>query len=308
VPPDTLVRAPTLRDVAAIADALAAHDRAALGPGAASEEEIRSWFSLPGLDPANDMRVAVAADGVVLAYADIAGGNGPEAPLSLDLRARPGATDAAAGVLRAMEKRAASRGAPPRPLRAWVPGNDTEGQALMAAAGYEPVRRAYRMAIELDREPDEADWPAGLSPTTFSPGADDEAVYEAQMDAFADHWGFQRLPYDQWRHLSFSVGFDPGLWFLVRDGGEVAALCLCREQASDEPEAGWVATLGVRRPWRRRGLGTALLLHAFHELRARGCPRAALGVDAENTTGAVGLYERAGMRPVRWSDTYQRVW
>ena len=55
----------------------------------------------------------------------------------------------------------------------------------------------------------------------------------------------------------------------------------------------------MRRPWRGRGLGRALLREAFAELRRRGLPRAYLGVDSENPTGAMGLYESVGMRPKR---------
>jgi ribosomal protein S18 acetylase RimI-like enzyme len=68
-----------------------------------------------------------------------------------------------------------------------------------------------------------------------------------------------------------------------------------------------VGVLGVRRPWRRRGLGLALLHASFREFRARGLPRALLGVDSENTTGATRLYERAGMRVERTSDSYEKV-
>ena len=69
---------------------------------------------------------------------------------------------------------------------------------------------------------------------------------------------------------------------------------------------GWVSVLGVRPRWRRRGLASALLLHAFGEFHRRGRKRVGLGVDAENTTGAVALYERVGMRPVRRFDTWER--
>ena len=69
---------------------------------------------------------------------------------------------------------------------------------------------------------------------------------------------------------------------------------------------GWIRALGVRPRWRRRGLGTALLLHAFGALYARGQRRIGLGVDAENTTGAVRLYERAGMRAAWQADIYER--
>ena len=64
--------------------------------------------------------------------------------------------------------------------------------------------------------------------------------------------------------------------------------------------------LGVRRPWRRRGLGRALLLEAFARFRERGCHAAALGVDGENTTGAVRLYESVGMRVAHRADVYER--
>jgi mycothiol synthase len=58
---------------------------------------------------------------------------------------------------------------------------------------------------------------------------------------------------------------------------------------------GWVASLGVRRPWRRRGLGQALLLHSIGELYDRGRRHIGLGVDVDNPTDAPRLYERAGM-------------
>jgi mycothiol synthase len=150
-------------------------------------------------------------------------------------------------------------------------------------------------------------WPAGLRPRVFVPGQDDERVHRAQMDAFADHWDFHRTPYDEWRAWSFAPPHDPALWFLVEDRGEVAGVCLCRPRRGDEAGLGWVEVLGVRPPWRRRGLARALLLHAFRQLRARGATRVGLGVDAENVTGAVALYESVGMRQVRRSDVYEKA-
>ncbi len=91
------------------------------------------------------------------------------------------------------------------------------------------------------------------------------------------------------------------------DGDEIAGLSLCRSSEGGDPDLGWVDILAVRRPWRRRGLALALLLHSFHELRARGRPRVGLGVDAENLTGAVRLYERAGMAPTQQHDVYEAV-
>jgi ribosomal protein S18 acetylase RimI-like enzyme len=74
-----------------------------------------------------------------------------------------------------------------------------------------------------------------------------------------------------------------------------------------EPYGGYVDQLAVRRPWRRRGLGSLLLLTAFAALRERGCPEAVLGVDSDNPSGAVGLYERLGMRRSTTHDFYEKV-
>lgn len=131
-------------------------------------------------------------------------------------------------------------------------------------------------------------------------------MYDAILDAFADHWDFVPTVYDEWEHFTVrSTDFDPALWFLAMEGDEIAGFSLCKSER--RPNTGHVGVLGVRLPWRNRGLGLALLLHSFHELRARGRPKADLGVDAENTTGAVRLYERAGMSVVRRSDSYERA-
>ena len=115
----------------------------------------------------------------------------------------------------------------------------------------------------------------------------------------------ERQTYDEWRYWTFTEPFDPSLWFLAEDGQELAGVCLCRPERHGDADLGWVSVLGVRRPWRRRGLGLALL-HAFAELRGRGKRRLGLGVDGSSPTGAVQLYERAGMRVARRFDFYER--
>jgi ribosomal protein S18 acetylase RimI-like enzyme len=127
------------------------------------------------------------------------------------------------------------------------------------------------------------------------------------MDAFADHWDFHRGPLEEW--LSYNVrdhAFDPSLWWLAEDGDELVALSLNQWHFSGDPQYGWIGILGVRPAWRRRGLATALLRHSFRDFRERGATRVGLGVDGENTTGAVRLYEKAGMQVVRRNDTYEQ--
>jgi ribosomal protein S18 acetylase RimI-like enzyme len=162
------------------------------------------------------------------------------------------------------------------------------------------------MEVDLDAEPAPPSLPVGLVVRAFVPEQDDEVVYQAHQASFADQFEFVREPYESWRHWSFREPFDPSLWFLAEEGAEIAGICLCRPEWGADSELGWISVLGVRRPWRTRGLGLALLLHAFAELRERGKSRVGLGVDGSNPTGAVRLYERAGMCVTRRSEHHAK--
>jgi GNAT superfamily N-acetyltransferase len=154
----------------------------------------------------------------------------------------------------------------------------------------------------------EPEWPPGITVRTADLDADARAIHEAVVDAFSDHYGFVRQPFEAWLHFRTRfVEAEPDLWFLAMDGAEIVGTALCSSKRPAEPDLGWVSTLGVRRRWRRHGLALALLRHAFRVLADRGVPRAGLGVDAQSLTGATALYEKAGMRVVRESFEYERV-
>jgi mycothiol synthase len=172
--------------------------------------------------------------------------------------------------------------------------NDKAGRQLHENNGFQPVRFFYRMQIELDQEPQPPSWPEGIQLSTYQPGQE-RLYFEALQESFRDHWGFTPWNYDSWlkRNINRS-GFEPDLFLIAWSGGEIAGASLCRRRQED----GWVGQLGVRRPWRKQGLGMALLQQSFFEFYRRGIPRIALGVDASNETGATRLYERAGMQPI----------
>jgi mycothiol synthase len=300
VPPDATLRAPTLEDapaVAALLNRIADADQA----GWVDEEAIRNWFTNPNLPIAEDAVVAERA-GELVAYADVYRGGEDRDKVWGDLRVAPEerAGKVLARLVDWMEERAGAAR-----FRLSFPERIAELRAELERRGYEPVRYSFEMEIELDEEPPPPEWPDGISVRTFRPG-EERRIYEADTEAFADHWDFTLQPFEEWRHWHMEDGFEPGCWFVAEQEGEIAGISLCRAEREGRPDMGWVATLAVRRPWRRRGLGLALLRHSFRELRARGRERAGLGVDGENTTGAVRLYERAGMHVVRRADTYER--
>jgi mycothiol synthase len=170
---------------------------------------------------------------------------------------------------------------------------DARAPALFAARGYREVRRFWEMAIDLEESPASPQLPDGMRIESFVE-SDARPFHDALDEAFHDHWEHHPRPFEEWwDEKRAAPDYDPTLWFLVRDGDEIAAVV---RNDSNRNGGGWVGALGVRRAWRGLGLGRALLLHTFGEFHARGTTRVGLGVDAENATGATTLYERVGMR------------
>ena len=200
------------------------------------------------------------------------------------------------------EGRAVAAGIPR--VHTWVPALDPSAAALCESRGYSEVRRFYDMAIELTEPVPEPTLPEGLAIETFVED-DARAFYDALDEAFQDHWENHPRPFEQWWEEKLAApDYDPTLWFLIRDGGEVAAT------VRNDPErngGGYVGAIGVRRPWRGRGLGKALLLHTFGEFQRRGQTRVTLGVDAANPTGATKLYERVGMHVEMEGIVFEKV-
>ena len=130
----------------------------------------------------------------------------------------------------------------------------------------------------------------------------------ALNDAFSEDPAWQEVTPARFkgavpRSASTSI---PALWFLAWDGDELAGFALDYPQLGTEVGLGHVNWLGVRKPWRRRGLAEALLRQSFRELYARGKRRTALGVDAQNVTGALRVYERVGMHAMHRFGTWQK--
>lgn len=177
-------------------------------------------------------------------------------------------------------------------LQTWTLAADREALELFTERGYREVRRFYDMSIELDGPQAQLEPPDGFAIEVFRT-EDARAFHDALDEAFEDHWEYHSIPFDEWwREKQASSGFDPSLWFLVGDGEEVVATI---RNDAERNGGGYVGALAVRRPWRGRGLGRALLLHTFAEFQRRGFDRVTLGVDAENPTGATALYESVGM-------------
>jgi mycothiol synthase len=278
------------------------------------ESDFASEWQEPGYDLSQDSRLVFAPDGDLAAYYEMYCAE----PYNIAYvwgRTHPAHANRglASYLLGWAERRAlqatlrAPEGAMTSVQGSVIAINAAAGR-LFDQHGYENIRTYLRMMIDLNEAPPAPQWPAGIRVRTLRPGVDERAVVAVIQDSFRDHWGFTEHNLDdeveRWIvNTRENPRYDPELVFMAvtedEHGAEqVAGLSYCTRYISDDPGMGWVQTLGVRRPWRKQGLGLALLLHSFAAFHQRGMPRVGLGVDAESLTGATRLYEKAGMRPV----------
>ena len=172
---------------------------------------------------------------------------------------------------------------------------DSAAGRLLESLGYDAVRVFREMRIELEAPPRAPEWPDGLRAVPFNPERDAVEFHAAHEEAFADHWDYTPRDFEAWSKLSLAdERFDPALWCVVRAGDEIAA---GTRATGDTYGGGFIHALFTRRPWRRQGVGAALLADSFGRFWERGEHSVGLGVDAGSDTGAFRLYERAGMTP-----------
>ena len=272
-------------------------------------EELREIWEDPKLDISTDSFVVTDPNGKVVGYEEFYN-RSEHASLIGDGYVHPNHLGKGIGttLLRALDERARTEMAKADPeLRVYIRNGmaigDTIAREMHEDEGYKPIRFFWRMEIELDDAPPTAVFPNGIELRPFDEAAHSRLVYEANEEAFSDHWGHTPLPLDEWKRRNIeSSEYNPELWFIAWDGSEVAGYAICRYRNGN----GWVGSLGVRRPWRKKGLGLALLYHTFGEFYKRGQMSIGLGVDASNPTGATRLYERAGMKVGSEYVTYEK--
>lgn len=288
------LRPPRDDDFDAILELMNAHQLALFGKADVTADELRTWLTTPSVDLQRDVRL-LERDGRLVGYVDADKTKNEPVRWWSDVKLAPDvdAAQVLPELLGWLEERA-DEGL----LRVWTSADDERLLPLYREDGFDVTRHSYRMEIALDGEEREPSWPDGLHVRTFEPD-DEHRLYEVVVEVWRDTTEPIGEPLEEFRHWTTQrEGFDPTLWFLVFDGDELAAFALCNPDEVDA-DTGYINLLGVRRAWRKQGLGEALLLHSFGVFRERGYTRATLGVDASSPTGATRLYERAGMRVYR---------
>jgi mycothiol synthase len=186
---------------------------------------------------------------------------------------------------------------------------ETAHRALLAGAGFEPVRHFFLMRRpRLDDVPDPP-LPEGLE---LRPVTEEQRrpILEAEFEAFEDHWGSRERTEDSFAVTLSRPELDTDLWVVAWDGDQVAGVVenwiWSEENAELGVKRGWLERISVRRAWRRRGLARAITAESLRRLSAAGMEEGMLGVDSENANGALGLYEGLGFEVYSRAAAYRR--
>jgi mycothiol synthase len=182
-------------------------------------------------------------------------------------------------------------------------------RALLEGNGFEPIRWFFDMRRPTLDDIADAPLPGGLEIRPIT--ADQHrAIFDAERDAFRDHWSAREQTDEDFKLTYSRPELDTGLWVVAWDGDEIAGVVQswiwAEENVTHGVDRGWLEHISVRRAWRRRGLGRAITAEALRRLAAAGMTEAMLGVDAENPTGALGLYQGLGFEVHQRSTTYRR--
>ena len=179
----------------------------------------------------------------------------------------------------------------PRLLATEIPTQDSRALAMATALGFAPDRHEYEMTIDVDPSTPAPRWPMGVSVVAVRGEEDAVLVTDLLEVSFADHPGNAPFSLETITHVLGDALLNRDASVVVRDDEGPVGLVLCR----DRPATGYVWVIGVVPRARRRGLGMALLQHAFHRYATAGRTTVELDVDGGNDSGALTVYERAGM-------------
>jgi len=310
------LRFATMDDLEAAVDLTNIRSMADIGEGDITVARMRGWWLEPERNLATDNWLISAPDGQLAAYADYSEYD-PYEENGFDYAVHP--NHVGIGLEQVIYQTAERRSQQSIPkaspdarvtLQTRVWASNHVDQTLLTECGYEQVRVWNRMLIEMHHLPPEPIWPSAISVRTLLPGEVD-AVHDAWEDAQRDEFGFTSLTREEFQtwFVDEEEHFDPTLWFLAinDENGEIAGYTLCRWERPGEPATGHIRYVAVRRPYRRRGIAHALLLHTFREFHHRGKRKVGLAVDSTSLTGADRLYERAGMRATHQMLVFEKV-
>ncbi|APY89443.1 N-acetyltransferase [Streptomyces alfalfae] len=309
IPPSGLtVRAATLDDADAVCALLNEIDLLEIGRADTEPAEVLADLKHPEVDLERDSWLLFEGERLI-GYARLWDESHGER-IDVDHYVLPGRLDGALHLFDVVEARAAERAAGNGVARAvlhmYLNTAPTMDLPALRTRGWMPVRRYHVLARPLDAAADRApEAPAGVTLRDCRDEGDRRRAHALLQESFAEHFDFRPRTYRQWLDDIDGERADWSLvWIAHVEGvGDAAVL----RTHDDRPSMGWIGNIGVLDKARGQGLGSHLLRHAFGHYAALGRDRIGLGVDTDNSSGALALYERHGMALDHAVDTWELI-
>ncbi|MAT44393.1 MAG: hypothetical protein CL609_18830 [Anaerolineaceae bacterium] len=299
-------RPTTEKDAEQVAALLNLCSQELIGKDEFSADELRNDWQTPGFNLTSDSVMIFNDQDKFIAYGDVWGASEPYTRIYSWVRVHPDFRGLGLGT--ALNEWTATRAgeiAKKAPdgvqvvLNSFVNRRDKAAVDLLENLGFLPARYSWIMEIDLNREIESVSLPEGFNLRIVKKDEYDQ-IYQLNRDAFKDHWGYIETPFEEGYRVFLNQMVDdpfynPDFWYVVEHQGTKVGMVINSPACSYGENYGWLHLVGVRREWRKQGLGKALILHSFNELKKAGCSFAGLSVDSQSLTGATRLYEDVGM-------------
>jgi len=308
LPQPAAIRAAAPSDLHAVLHIRTVQERAESGTPSTTADRLAAEWEALGPRLATQVWVAEAADGSLLACAELVRADQvfiPRLWVLPDYCAR----GLELALLLSAEQHACARGreegARSVQLFAQATSSQPAAQQALQQSGFVVTSTYEQMERALNEPPPTPGALVGIEIRPFALGQDADVVYRADEEAFQDERGHTPRTFAPWRQRLQLTGeaFDPAVWLIAWDADEVAGAAL----GEVIERMGWIHHLGVRRPWRRRGLGAALALAALKTFYRQDIGVARLNVDGQSLTNAHQLYRRLGFVVMHTYSNYEKV-
>jgi mycothiol synthase len=298
-----MIKHPTLEDAQAITDLVALCDIEEIGePDISLSDVLDMWNSI---QIETDAWIALSATNEIIGYGfvEVTGANRMDTCVFV----HPHYKNQGIGslLLKKVEERAnvlAQGKAGEQKLMNQIPFTNMAARNLVEASGYQFSRLYERMKIELEGQPDQPQLPEGITLRSFQPDQDEETLFSIYDETFRDAWGYTKKDFSTWISQKKGDGYDPSLWFMVWKDSTPVGFLMSRMQE----DGLFIDLLGVKREYRKHGIGKALLLHTFGLAYQRNQKTVLLYVDTDSLTNANLLYQQVGMTPHSQTAVYMK--
>jgi len=300
------VRPATFDDIDTVYQLITEQNKLDFGEPLRTVEDIHREWKSSNFNLEFDSLIAISSNGQIAGYAELR----DKEDAYVYLASHYQDANLSSHLLGLLEDRASSQKTEAKPVELWGRAG-YRNQVLIETFntnGYKSDISFLIMEITMTEQPSTPTWPDGIVVRPFIANQDEQATYQTDEEAAEDKGYHNRLSYEKWRKRMGMdrESFDPSDWFMACEKDKIAGVALNVIGESNK-NIGWVDHLSVRRAWRKKGIGKALLLHTFGELFRRGIHTVKLSVDSKSLTNAPRLYESVGMKTVEKYHIYKKV-